>query len=284
MKTNHSTSTQDTHYISILEPKLIEISKEVITIYNSNFDYTLKEDNSPLTKADIYIHRELTAFIMQQFPDYAILSEENSTTKSEFEDEYKNNEYIFVIDPLDGTKDFITKTGEFSIMIGLLDKTRQPIFGVVYSPVIDELVWAQKGKGAFLKRKGKITKLQVSSISNIKNSTLIRSRNHFLELDKKISKELEITHFKKCGSVGVKFCEIAKGNAELCYYTNSKMGIWDDCAPHIILKESGGEVFTCKGEIPQYNTSHKKMKDGFIGTNSRLSKEQILKAIEKLKQ
>lgn len=263
-------------YISQIKEELFDIGKKVLEIYNTDFSHELKDDNSPLTKADMLVHNELLQILKDKFPSYGIVSEE-----CENEINLDDKEFIFVVDPIDGTKDFIQKTNEFSIMIGLIDKTRQPIFGVVYSPALDELVWAEKNKGAFIEKNNTISKLNVNEISKLNEVTLVRSRNHFSNFDEKLCEELNISKTKKCGSVGVKFCEIAKGNCELCYYTNSKMGIWDDCAPQIILTESGGEVFDINGDIPQYDIHGRKMKFGFIGTNGKLSKDEIVKTIQK---
>lgn len=263
-------------YISQIKEELFEIGMKVLKIYNTDFSHELKQDKSPLTQADMLAHNELMKLLKNKFPKYGIISEE-----CENEEDLDNKEFIFVIDPIDGTKDFIQKTNEFSIMIGLIDKNRQPIFGVVYSPALDEIVWAQKNQGAFLEKSGIQSQLIVSSIANFENITLVRSRNHFSKFDELICKSLNISKTKKCGSVGVKFCEIAKGNAELCYYTNSKMGIWDDCAPQIILEEAGGEVFDINGGYPKYNIHERKMKFGFVGTNGRVSKNKIVEIIQK---
>jgi len=168
-------------------------------------------------------------------------------------------------------------------MVALIEN-KQPILGVIYMPTIDKLYFAEKGKGTYMQigNERPQQQLQVSNTDNLNDFTVVRSRNHFSSNDQKIADILKIEKYQKCGSAGVKFGAIAEGNAELCYYTTDKMGIWDDCPSHIILKEAGGDVFTIDGLEPSYDLKNKKMLKGFIGTNGT-NKKEILNAISKAK-
>lgn len=254
------------------------IGEEILQIYNTTFEHKLKKDKSPLTKADMLSHNKLTQYLQNKYPNYNIISEEDSSNTIE------KNTLSWIIDPLDGTKDFIQKTDEFSIMIALLNESNTPIFGCVYLPVSNIFYIAQHNQGAYMLTNNVKTILQTSTISQLSKSTLVRSRNHFSKQDETISNNLEISKFQPCGSVGVKFGLIAQGKAELCYYSTSYLGIWDCTAAHIILQESGGEVFTILGNEPTYDLTNKKMIDGFIGTNGRIDKHIIIKQISKSTQ
>ena len=249
---------------------LKEAGREVMKVYEGEFDVEIKSDNSPLTKAD-RISNEIITSRLSVF-NHGIVSEEGK-------DFLAGEKLSWVIDPLDGTSDFIQKTGEFSLMAALL-KNGKPVIGAVYAPVIDCLWYACFGKGAFLVKQGQEKKISVSSQEVLGDYRFVISRNHFREQDKVVAESLGIKTFKKMGSVGVKFCRIAQGDAELCVYTTDKLCIWDTCAPHIILKEAGGEVFDIYGKEPVYFLEDKKMKNGFIGTNGK-NKDSVIFSVKK---
>lgn len=249
---------------------LKEAGREVMKIYEGEHEVEIKSDDSPLTKADRASHEILTSKLSSF--KYGIVSEEG-------EDFLPGETLQWVVDPLDGTRDFIQKTGEFSLMAALL-KNGKPLLGAVYAPAVDCMWYASIGKGAYIINSGEEKKIGVSSEKDPANYRFVISRNHFREEDKAVAEHLGIKSFKKMGSVGVKFCTIAQGNAELCVYTTDKLYAWDTCAPHIILKESGGEVFDIYGNEPVYDLENKKMKNGFIGTNGN-NKDVVLASVKK---
>jgi 3'(2'),5'-bisphosphate nucleotidase len=242
-----------------MEKEVIEIvkkaGKRVLEIYNSDYEITNKKDKSPVTIADLESEKILIKGL-EKF-GYGIVSEESKPTGSK--------EKFWVIDPLDGTKDFIQKTGEFAIMVGLVEDSK-PILGVVYCPALNKLYYAQKGKGAFLIENGIERRIKVNSGKKREDLLMVISNNHFRQKDKDIAVRLGVKEFKGMGSVGVKFCAIAQGKGDLCVYTTNFLGIWDCCAPHIILKEAGGVVFDVNGNDPKYYYDTLKMNTGFIGS------------------
>lgn len=260
--------------INSLHLKLEEIGREMLTIYNSEFSHELKEDNSPLTKADMLSHEILIKYLKQEFPEIAIISEEDDNAQ-----QIDDNTLIWLIDPLDGTKDFVNKTDEFSIMLALLDTKREPIAGFVYAPALNTLWFAQKGEGTYKVQNNKEELITSSVVNDIKQSRLIRSRSHFSSKDEEISSKLGISAFIQSGSAGIKFCKIAQGDGELCYYSTDKMGIWDIAPAHIILKEAGGNMKTMLGNNLKYDLNSKKMRGGVIGVNSGLNIDTIVKSL-----
>ncbi len=260
--------------INVLIFLLKEVGEKILEIYNSDFTHEIKEDDSPLTKADLLSEKIIVETLQKEFPNDGIITEETPND----EDVYFKKR-VWIVDPLDGTMDFIQKTGEFSIMVGLIEDGI-PIIGGVYAPAIDKMYVAEKGKGSYLiVGDAKPVKLCVSDVEDVSNFKMVRSRNHFREEDKKLSFGLGITKFELMGSVGVKFGAIAEGRAEICAYTTSKMGIWDDCASHVILKEAGGDVYDVNGDEPVYDLKSRKMKHGFIGTNG-YNKGKVLEAVK----
>ncbi|MFW6013710.1 MAG: 3'(2'),5'-bisphosphate nucleotidase CysQ family protein [Candidatus Nanoarchaeia archaeon] len=255
--------------LKILLDALREAGREVMRVYEGEHEVEIKSDDSPITKADRISHRILSSRF--SVFNHGIVSEEG-------EDIYSERDLQWVIDPLDGTSDFIQKTGEFSLMVALLEN-KKPVLGSVYAPALDCLWYASQAQGAYLISSGTEKKISVSPHENLANYRFVISRNHFREQDKAVADSLGINSFKKMGSVGVKFCRIAQGDAELCVYTTDKLGVWDTCAPHIILKEAGGNVFDINGGEPVYDLFGKKMKNGFIGTNGK-NKDSVLASIK----
>ena len=154
----------------------LKAAEQILKIYNTDFDVEYKKDNSPLTKADKESNELIVKKLMQEFPDYAVLSEEYEDDKSRL-----NNDWCWVIDPLDGTKEFLKRNGEFTINIALTHK-HKVVLGVVYAPVTKELYYAIKGHGAYSEIDDKVVKLNVSDRKD--NLKLLKSRSH-------ASKELE---------------------------------------------------------------------------------------------
>ena len=236
----------------------------IMELYEQNLALD-KEDEFPVTEADLESNRIIVEGLEKT--GIPIISEETK------ELHVKEEKLMWVIDPLDGTKDFVERTGEFAVMIALMED-RQPVLGVVYAPAIDKLYYAAKGEGAWLREYGEDIKLQVSDKELEK---MVVSRFHLSEEMQQIAERLGVKEFKKMGSVGVKYGAIAEGKAELCIYTNSKMGIWDDAAPHILLTEAGGKVFDCRGKEPEYDYVSKRMENGFIGTNGKGNILEVIK-------
>ena len=169
---------KDIHIKSELIEQLIEISKAagkaIIEVYNSNFGHQIKEDLSPLTKADTLSNNIICEKLKVITPDIPILSEENSdipfNTRSSWEQ-------YWLVDPLDGTKEFIKKNGEFTVNIALI-KNNVPIFGIIHLPVTNETYWGSSIKGSFYK-KGNNQKIKLCVEKKIRNQIrIVASRSH----------------------------------------------------------------------------------------------------------
>jgi len=251
------------------------VGEEVLKIYNSEICVDIKEDNSPVTQADILANDLIVDFLRMEFSDCGIISEEVSELDS-------GGRMVFVIDPIDGTKGFISKNGEFAIMIGVLYDFR-PIFGIVYEPVTGRLFVAERNVGSFLSvDNSEFVKLKVSDVSDFIFVRMFRSRNHFSVMDKFLVDKLGIPNFGFMGSIGIKVCKICADENDIYINLSSRLGKWDCCAPQIILEEAGGEVFDKFGNELDYSVSCRRMVNGFIGINSGLSKAKILGCVLEL--
>ncbi len=232
--------------------------KEILKKYNKKYKVFKKEDKSPVTEADILSQKIILKEIFEF--GYEVLSEEKE------EPSFKS-EKRWIIDPLDGTRDFLEKTGEFAIMIGLIERNK-PVLGVVYLPAKDKLYRAFKGKGAFLNN----SRIKVSEAKDLKNSRIVTSRFHLDKNTKDFLNETGVLAVR-AGSIGFKAGLIAEGKAEGYLTFSDKTCQWDTCAPQLILEEAGGKMTDLEGEDLEYKREIKNLK-GIIASN-KLIHQQI---------
>jgi len=236
----------------------LEAGKKVMNVYNQEFSSTLKNDNEPLTEADITSNQIIQKIISDS--GYPILSEESVDDKKRLD-----SKKIWIIDPLDGTSDFIKKTGEFTIMISLVED-HIPILGVIFWPTKSILYLAQKGQGAFKSDNGAWSKLSVSKISELENCRAVGSRYHISEIEKNLIKRLNISQFTSKGS-SLKVADISSGNAELYFTTTNKIKQWDTCASYCLITEAGGKMTDMFGNDLKYNTERLNHENGLLVSN-----------------
>ncbi len=243
-----------------------EAGREALKYYRKEYSVEEKADDSPVTEADLASEEILIGGLKDTSP--GIIAEEEGLISGESEDDY------WIVDPLDGTQDFIDKTGEFSIMVGLLSQGR-PVLGVVYAPATEKLWYATRGRGAYLVEDGTRTQLKVRRKESLGDYVLIASRNHFSAQDQKVSTQLGVNEIVRMGSLGIKFCSIAENRADLVYYTTDKLGIWDCCAPQVILEEAGGEALDIRGNELEYDLEKRKMARGVLGIGGGAREEVV---------
>ncbi len=222
--------------------KVIKIAKEagckILEYYSQDIEVDFKEDNSPLTKADLASHHIIVNGIQELTPDIPIISEESGVPEYSIR---KNWPEFWMVDPLDGTKEFIKRNGEFTVNIALI-RRGEPILGVVYIPVLDVLYYAEKGKNAF-KENGNENPVQIFSerADKTKPLSMIESRTHSSqELEDFLRKEkLNIIGRVKSGS-SLKICLVAEGAADF-YPRFTPTMEWDVAAGDCIYRNSAKE-------------------------------------------
>ena len=247
---------------SDLIEQLIEISKDagkaILEVYNSNFDHQIKEDLSPLTKADTLSNNIICERLKVITPDIPILSEENSDIPFNIRSSW---EQYWLVDPLDGTKEFIKKNGEFTVNIALIENNT-PIFGIIHLPVTNETYWGSSTKGSFyIKGNNQKTKLCVEK--KIRNQVrIVASRSHPSKMLDTLLEEIGEYKIITKGS-SLKFCLIAKGQADI-YPRLGPTSEWDIAAGHAIVKFAGGSLLTIDGESMQYNLTENNLNPYFV--------------------
>ena len=249
----------------------MKAGKAVIEVYKNNFSYQVKDDNSPITEADIKSNEIIQEIL--SITNIPILSEESVDNLARLK-----CEKIWIIDPLDGTSDFIEKGGEFTIMISLV-QSGKPILGVIYWPTEDKLYVAQKNQGAYELFSGHWKKLNVNNISNLEKCHAVLSRHHLSESDKKFIKKLNLLEFNQKGS-SLKVLDVCSGKAEVYLTTTNKIKQWDTCASYCLISESGGTMTSMNGEDLEFNTELINHKNGLLVTNGSIHNKIVKKYSE----
>lgn len=215
---------------------IVSIAKEageaIMQIYKRDFRVEYKEDNSPLTEADLKANDIICSKLLELYPEIPIMSEEN---KEEIYEKRKEWVSYWCIDPIDGTKEFVKRNGEFSVNIALIYKNT-PFLGVVYAPVTDELYKAKKGEGAFKNNQ----KLPLySNLNPKKKLTVIVSKSHLSQETQDFIDALdtqEVEQLTKGSSL--KLCMVAEGSVDL-YPRLAPTMEWDTAAADAIVREAG---------------------------------------------
>jgi 3'(2'), 5'-bisphosphate nucleotidase len=222
---------------------------------------------NPVTEADRLASVFLTTKLRQMFPRDGILSEEEPDlmvrlTKSR----------VWIIDPLDGTMEFINRLNEFAVMIGLSVDGISSL-GIIYQPLTEKLYYAQLGNGAFLTENRKTRLLQVSRESNPSAMTIALSRSHHSADVDLIRRQLGIENTISCGSLGLKVGLICEGRAHLYLNPSPHTSQWDTCAPDVIVQEAGGCMTDLENAPLRYNGPEVQNLNGVIASNGVIHNE-----------
>lgn len=239
---------------------------KIMEIYNAPFDVEIKDDNSPVTLADKTADKMIREYLHKEFPLYAFLTEESEDNK-----ERLSNDLVWIVDPVDGTKDFVAKDDQFTTNIALAYK-HKVVVGVVVVPATGEIYYASKGNGAFHRVGNKVTMMHVND--KLDDLTCLTSVFHLTEEEKALMEKHKdvIKHIEKLGS-SLKPCAIADGKAEITYRTSPNTKEWDTAASQIIVEEAGGVFVEPNGKPIRYNREDVYNRNGYIACNR---KENIL--------
>ncbi|TAH24942.1 MAG: 3'(2'),5'-bisphosphate nucleotidase [Cytophagales bacterium] len=244
-----------------------QAGQEILKVYQEK-DFSkiidFKEDNSPLTHADTKANKVIEDGLKLLSPQTPILSEEGQKIAYE---ERKKWLSFWLVDPLDGTKEFIKRNGEFTVNIALIEN-EVPIFGVIYAPVLDVFYWGGKTVGAFKKSNHETTPIKVSK--NIKALTSVSSRSHGA-IEERISEM--VTNYLAIGS-SLKFCWVAEGKADF-YLRDSPTMEWDTAAGQAILEGAGGLMTASDGKPFLYN-KEVLLNSSFFCSNGMIVLDQLL--------
>ena len=241
----------------------IEAGNAIMKIYADEtlFHVEYKKDASPLTAADKVSNNIIVKALKEAFPIYSILSEEEKDCR-----ERLNNEFCFIVDPLDGTKEFLKRNGQFTVNIALAYQNKT-VMGVIYVPVTGELYYAAQGMGAWKTTKDGDIRLHVSDNIKVSELKVVMSSSHGCQQMDELIEKYGWKHFVKVGS-SLKGCMIASGEADIYYRYNPTME-WDTAAMQCIVEEAGGIFKQMDDTQMLYNRENSLNDKGFYAINKK---------------
>lgn len=220
-------------------------SERVLDIYRTDFKVEHKSDHSPLTAADLASNWIITDGLRRLTPDIPILSEESVAADWQTR---KHWQRFWLVDPVDGTKEFTQRTGEFTVNIALIEDG-EPVMGVVIAPALEEAFWGVVGEGAHKRDgAGNVHCIRVAEPGTV--TRVVASKNHLNEETKAFIEALGEHELVQAGS-SLKFCRIAEGHADI-YPRLGPTCEWDTGAAQAVLVAAGGKVETLEGSPVRY--------------------------------
>lgn len=235
----------------------------IMEIYDTDFDVEKKSDDSPLTAADMAAHNTIVDGLSKLTPEIPILSEESASIPF---DERSQWQRYWLVDPLDGTREFVKRNGEFTVNIALIDK-HESVLGVIYTPVTGATYYAARGAGAFKKTLGDTSNNTnaeaIHTRTKIPESTIIAgSRSHQGDSLKAFLQRLKGYKIISMGS-SLKSCLVAEGAADI-YPRLGPTSEWDTAAAQCIVEEAGGCIIKTDGQPLRYNTKDSLLNPHFL--------------------
>ena len=229
----------------------------VMRVYGDAFEVTQKDDKTPVTAADIASERVIVEMLTAAYPDIPVVSEE-TVPEGGFASPAAR---FWCVDPLDGTREFVARNGEFAVLVGLVEHGR-PVLGVVHGPALD-VTYVAYGAGTAMRRQGSgaFEPIRARAPAN-DGVVVVHSRSH--ENSRRLAEYFEgrpVLDRQKCGSA-LKFGVLAAGEAD-CYPRFGTTMEWDTAAGQAVLEAAGGHVFSLTGEPLGYGKAGLK-NDGFV--------------------
>ena len=258
-------------FLKTLEPAIIDLARvageRILDIYQTAFDVAHKSDQSPLTQADLAAHRIITQGLLELTPEWPVLSEEGVELAFS---ERRTWEYYWLVDPLDGTREFIKRNDEFTVNIALIER-QQPVLGVVYAPALGIMYSAYRGGHAY-KHTADISpqRMHTRSVTSPGPVIVLASRSHtnpeleyFIQrLDQHLTPAFHPHRLLTMGS-SLKACWISQGQADV-YPRFGLTSEWDTAAAQCIVEVAGGALTDMQGQPLRYNTKASLLNPAFL--------------------
>ena len=235
----------------------VDAGKAILEVYATDFDVQEKGDESPLTQADLASHHCIVKGLGALTPDIPVISEEEGLPGFAERGQWQR---YWLIDPLDGTKDFVHRNGEFTVNIALIDSNR-PIFGVVHVPVQDKTYIGCEGHGSELREGGSTTSIRVAATSS-DPVRIVGSRSHRGSSLDAFLEKVGDSDMLPMGS-SLKFCVVAEGRADI-YPRLGPTSEWDTAAAQAVVEQAGGKVLELDGKPLSYNAKEDILNPWFV--------------------
>ncbi|HET7161783.1 MAG TPA: 3'(2'),5'-bisphosphate nucleotidase CysQ [Rhodanobacteraceae bacterium] len=235
----------------------------ILEVYAGSFAVETKSDDSPLTAADMASHRLIVNGLRELTPDIPVLSEESKGIDWNVRRAW---ERYWLVDPLDGTREFVKRNGEFTVNIALIEN-HVPVLGVVLIPVTGELYYGITGEGAFLETAPGAMPQPIATRLAASIPIVAGSRSHANERQMAMLEKLGYHRLISVGS-SIKFCMVARGDADL-YLRLGPTSEWDTAAAQCVLEQAGGAVVDLQGEPLRYNAKESLLNPEFLALGDR---------------
>jgi len=245
-------------------------AEAILEIYESDFAVEQKDDRSPLTAADLAAHRLIVAALQELTPELPVLSEESAAIA--WSERSRWSRY-WLVDPLDGTREFVKRNGEFTVNIALIDAHR-PILGIVQKPVGGELACAWDGGGAWFGDAAGATLRRIGTRRRASPLIVAGSRSHASEHENSLLARLGANTKMPLGS-SLKFLRIAAAEADL-YLRLGPTSEWDTAAGQCVLEQAGGAVLDFNGKPLTYNARETLLNPDFFAVGDREADWSVL--------
>ena len=236
----------------------IEAGAQILEVYDTDFDVTRKDDNSPLTEADMAAHDTIMQGLARLTPELPILSEESADIP--FAERAQWRRY-WLVDPLDGTREFVKRNGEFTVNIALIDD-HESVLGVVYTPVTGVTYYAARGLGAFKTLPDQTTTSLHTRNKPADHTIVAGSRSHRGDSLNAFLHRIGSHEILSMGS-SLKSCLVAEGSADI-YPRLGPTSEWDTAAAQCIVEEAGGRLTTTDMQDLRYNTKDSLLNPHFV--------------------
>ncbi len=235
-----------------------EAGQAILEVYQQDFQVSEKEDLSPLTQADLASHRIITGALARLTPEIPVLSEESAFVPWEKRREWSR---YWLVDPLDGTREFVKRNGEFTVNIALVEEHR-PVLGVVHAPVLDTTWYGEPGKGAFRQQGDQQPEPIRVTVPHADPIRVAGSRSHAGDSLKRFLERLGDYEIVSMGS-SLKLCLVAEGRADI-YPRLGPTSEWDTAAAQAVVEAAGGQVTDTELRPLEYNRKESLLNPHFL--------------------
>jgi 3'(2'), 5'-bisphosphate nucleotidase len=234
----------------------------LMDVYATDFAVAYKAKADPVTEADMRANAYIVGELQKTFPGDGIVAEESPDRSDAL-----RGGRCWYVDPVDGTKEFVARNGEFAVMLGLAIDGASTL-GVVYQPVTDKLYAGVVDDGAFLEQHGARRELHVSEVADPHELRLVVSRSHRNRAVAGVVSKLGIKEERQSGSVGLKAGLIAERKADVYLHISDKSSMWDACGPEAVLRAAGGRFTDMAGDPYHYGGNDMRNRRGILACNA----------------
>lgn len=253
--------------VETLDSVAREAAALIRTVYATNFEVDFKAPRDPVTEADRQANALICERLAALFPNVPIVAEES---EPESFAGYRDAQRIFFVDPLDGTREFVARNGEFVVMIGLVEGTRA-LAGVIHAPELGISWLGEVGKGAErVDAQGARSPISVTQVSALSDARIVGSRSHRNPALERTLAQLGARELVALGSAGLKAAEVARGAADAYVAPHYAGKRWDACASDALIHAAGGRLTNADGEFFDYRAPALDNDRGIVATNGQL--------------